>query len=142
LVSRTLSPISSMSPSIRMIGSNYGLVTLDFFQGPSFSYSLYRSTRNGVLYPTSPQPPCSDYPLPLPRVKGTYHSTRSRTLLVQFATSQHAPFPLGPSPWSLFYAFRPTTRPSSWFLPSFSSPQICWIPWLYRMEYANLLASA
>ena len=39
VTSRTVSPISCKSPSMRVIGSNNVLVTLDFFLDPPFSYS-------------------------------------------------------------------------------------------------------
>jgi len=61
MVSCALSPISSRSPSINVMGSSGGLVTLDFFQGPSIYCYLYLLTQNGVLCPSSPPSPSVDF---------------------------------------------------------------------------------
>lgn len=58
VISLTLSPILSKSPSIKVIGSNDYLDALVFFRCPSFSYSLCHFTRKGVL--SRSPPPCFD----------------------------------------------------------------------------------
>lgn len=60
MASHTLSPISSRSPSVSVMGPSGGLVTFDLFRCPSFYCSLYFLTHNGVFFPSSPPPPCAD----------------------------------------------------------------------------------
>lgn len=60
-MSHTLLLISSRSPFVSVMGSTSGLVALVFFWDPSCYCSLCFLTRNGVLCPSSPPPPYTNY---------------------------------------------------------------------------------
>ena len=103
MISRTLSPISSTSPSIRVIGSNDGLVAFDFFHDPSFVCSLYLLTWKGVLSCSSwSSSPCSDFSSSSVWGEGDLPLHLESHFFIQPTASWHASLPLGSSPWHIF----------------------------------------
>jgi len=120
----TLSPISSKSPSVKVIGSSDDLVAFDFFHYPSFSAPCTNSL-GGECSPVDLRCLALTTLLPSFGAKETSNIFQSYALPALPVPSRHALLLWGPSPHPISSSFQPTTKPSAWSCPFSISPWIC-----------------